>query len=463
MTANSAPPAASDIGWRAYVPASVRPYTEAAPLAALFLGISSGAPYALIGATLTTRLAQDGINKRAVTAFTLAFLVYNLKWLWAWVVDGVRLPILGRLGQRVSWLLLSGVLAAASIVNLALVDPSSSLAATAVAAILVAVAGATYDIVIDAYRIESLEPHQLGVGSGMSQYGWRIGSVTAGALALLIAARSGWHAAYIACATFAIPAMVVGLMLGEPARHRAASGRKGAIAVVDSIVAPLVEFFQRRGALLVLLFVLLHKIGDTLANLTFRLLFNDLHYSNDEIAVYDVGFGFWAYLAGVFIGGMLYTRLGMKRSVLLSLVLMAISNLSFAGLAALGHSNWAMAGAIGFENLASGIGGVTVVAYFSALCDLRYTATQYALISAAASVVGRVLTGTSAGALIEQFGYVNFYLLTTALAVPAIILFWMMMRSGLVDASVGTAATDSTNRAAPATPNNQKLPSDRGS
>ncbi len=118
----------------------------------------------MISATLTTRLAQDGINKRAVTAFTLAFLVYNLKWLWAWIVDGVRLPIIGRLGQRVSWLLLAGVLAAASIVNLALVDPKESLAATAVAAILVAVAGATYDIVIDAYRIESLEPRQLGVG-----------------------------------------------------------------------------------------------------------------------------------------------------------------------------------------------------------------------------------------------------------------------------------------------------------
>ncbi len=131
----------------------------------------------------------------------------------------------------------------------------------------------------------------------------------------------------------------------------------------------------------------------------------------------------------------------MKRSVLLSLVLMGVSNLSFAGLAALGHSNWGLAGAIGFENLASGIGGVTVVAYLSALCDLRYTAAQYALLSAAASVVGRVLTGTSAGALIEMLGYVNFYLLTTVLALPAIILFWMMMRSGLVDASVGTAAT----------------------
>jgi MFS transporter, PAT family, beta-lactamase induction signal transducer AmpG len=440
MTANTGPTAA-DQGWRAYVPASVRPYTEAAPLAALFLGVSSGAPYALIAATLTTRLAQDGINKRAVTAFTLAFLVYNLKWLWAWVVDGVRLPIIGRLGQRVSWLLLAGALSAASIINLALVDPKASLTATAVAAILVAVAGATYDIVIDAYRIESLEPRQLGVGSGMSQYGWRIGSVTAGAVALVVAARTNWHMAYLVCAAFALPAMLVGVLLGEPSRHRDPSQRQGVAAVVDSIVSPLAEFFQRRGALLVLLFVLLHKIGDTLANLTFRLLFDDLHYTNDEIALYDVGFGFWAYLAGVFLGGMMYTRLGMKRAVLLSLVLMAVSNLSFAGLAALGHSNWALAGAIGFENVASGIGGVTVVAYFSALCDLRYTAAQYALISAAASVVGRVLTGTSAGTLIETFGYVNFYLLTTVLALPAIILFWMMMRSGFVDASIGTAAT----------------------
>lgn len=451
-------------GWRAHVPASLRPYTEAAPLAALFLGVSSGAPYALIAATLTTRLAQDGINKRAVTAFALAFLVYNLKWLWAWVVDGVRLPIIGRLGQRVSWLLFSGVLAAASIVNLALVDPKESLTATAVAAILVAVAGATYDIVIDAYRIESLVPRQLGVGSGMSQYGWRIGSVTAAALALVIAQRAGWHAAYLVCALFVIPAMLVGLLYGEPVRHRAASARQGMKAVGESIVSPLVEFFQRRGALLVLLFVLLHKIGDTLANLTFRLLFNDQQYTNDEIALYDVGFGFWAYLIGIFIGGMLYTRLGMKRSVLLSLVLMGISNLSFAGLAALGHSNWGLAGAIGFENLASGIGGVTVVAYLSALCDLRYTAAQYALLSAGASVVGRVLTGTSAGALIEMLGYVNFYLLTTVLALPAIVLFWLMMRSGLVDASVGTAATlDSTDPAVPATPNSRKPPSDRGS
>lgn len=421
---------------------AVKPYVQKGPLAAFFLGVSSGFPYAMIGATLTTRLAQDGIDKKAVTAFTLAFLVYNLKWLWAWVVDGVRLPLIGRLGQRVSWLLLAGVLVMAAVVNLALVDPTTSLIQTAYAAVLVGAAGATYDIVIDAYRIEMLKPEQLGVGSGMSQYGWRIGSVAAASLALVLAARIGWQGAYVACAVFALPAMLTGLLLGEPERHRDPTGRRGMDEVWQSIAGPLMEFFRRRGAFLVLLFILLHKIGDTLANLTFRLLFDDLGYSNDEIVIYDVGVGFWAYLIGIFIGGVLYARLGMKRSVLLSLVLMCVSNFSFAALAAVGKSNWGMAGAIGFENFASGIGGVTVVAYFSALCDLRFTAAQYALISAAASIVGRFLTGASAGALIERFGYVDFYLLTTALAVPGILLFWAMMRAGLIDASVGTAATE---------------------
>ena len=426
-------------GWRNVLPAGVRPYTEAAPVAAFFLGVSSGFPYAMIGATLTTRLAQDNITKSTVTAFALAFLVYNLKFLWAWVVDGVRLPLLGRLGQRVSWLIFSGVLVMAAVANLALQDPSANIFQTAVAAILVGVAGATFDIVIDGYRIEILEPRQLGVGSGMSQYGWRIGSVAAGALALVLAARVGWEAAYLACALFALPAMITGLFMGEPKRHREPTEKKGLAQTWASIVGPFAEFFRRQGAWLVLLFILLHKIGDTLANLVLRLLLDDMGYSNDEIAIYDVGFGFWAYLIGIFVGGILYSQIGMKRSVLISLILMGVSNLSFAALAAAGHSNWGLAGTIGFENFASGIGGVVVVAYFSALCNLRFTATQYALISAAASVVGRLLTGTTAGALVESVGYVNFYLLTTAAALPGIILFWLMMRSGLVDSSIGDA------------------------
>ncbi|HET9810508.1 MAG TPA: MFS transporter [Sphingomicrobium sp.] len=430
---------AADTGWRSALPEGIRPYTESAPLAALFLGISSGFPYAMIGATLTTRLKQDGIDKSTITAFTLVFLAYNFKFLWAWIVDGVRLPVLGRLGQRVSWMLVTGVFVIAAVVNLALVDPSASIGTVVTAAILVGIAGASFDIVIDAYRIELLEPRQLGVGSGMSQYGWRIGSAGAGALALVVAARSDWQTAYLACAGLAIPAMLTALVVGEPRRHREPAERKGVARTIAAVWRPFVEFFARRGAFLVLLFILLHKIGDTLANLTFRLLFDDLGFSNDEIALYDVGLGFWAYLIGIFIGGVIYAQLGMKRSVLISLILMAVSNFSFALLAMSGHSNWGMAGAIGFENVASGIGGVTVVAYFSALCDLRFTAAQYALISAAASIVGRFLTGTTAGSLIEAFGYVNFYLLTTALALPGIILFWLMMRMGMIDSSIGSA------------------------
>jgi MFS transporter, PAT family, beta-lactamase induction signal transducer AmpG len=428
-----------ELGWRAALPEGLRPYTEAAPIAAFFLGVSSGFPYAMIGATLTTRLAQDGLDKKSITAFSLAFLVYNLKFLWAWVVDGVRLPVLGRLGQRVSWLILAGVLVIAAVANLAFVDPSASLLYTAYAAVLVGIAGATFDIVIDAYRIEILEPRQLGVGSGMVQYGWRIGSVAAGALALVLAARVGWEIAYLACAGFALPAMLTGLLFGEPRRHREPTQRRGLGEAARAVYGPFVEFFQRHGAWLVLLFILLHKIGDTLGQLTLRLLLDDLGFSNDEIAIYDVGVGFWAYLIGIFVGGVMYSKLGMKRSVLISLILMGVSNFTFALLAQAGHSNAGLAGAIGFENFASGIGGVTVVAYFSALCDLRFTASQYALISAAASIVGRFVTGTSAGALVEGMGYVNFYLLTTVLALPGILLFWWMMRAGLVDSSIGTA------------------------
>lgn len=427
------------IGWRAALPEGVRPYTEAAPLAAFFLGVSSGFPYAMIGATLTTRLAQDGLDKKSITAFSLAFLVYNLKFLWAWAVDGVRLPIIRRLGQRVSWLLLAGVLVMAAVANLAFVDPSANLVATAWAAVLVGAAGATFDIVIDAYRIEILKPRQLGVGSGMVQYGWRIGSVAAGALALVLAARVGWEIAYLACAAFALPAMLTGLLFGEPERHREPAKRRGVSEALGAVYRPFTEFFQRQGAFLVLLFILLHKIGDTLGQLTLRLLLDDLGFTNDEIAIFDVGVGFWAYLIGIFVGGVLYSKLGMKRSVLISLILMGVSNFSFALLAQVGHSNSVLGGAIGFENFASGIGGVTVVAYFSALCDLRFTASQYALISAAASVVGRFLTGTTAGALVEGMGYVNFYLLTTVAALPGILLFWWMMRVGLVDSSIGSA------------------------
>jgi PAT family beta-lactamase induction signal transducer AmpG len=526
----------------------IRPYLEKAPLAALALGISSGFPFAMIGATLTTRLAQDGITKSQVTAFALTFLAYNLKWAWAPVVDKVRIPILGALGPRRSWLIVTGALVAVAVILLGNLDAKTALPAVVGAAILVGLAGATFDIVIDAYRIELLEPHQLGIGSGMSQYGWRIGAASAGALALVIASRGGWALGYSACAIFALPAVLTGLIVGEPERKvfrewpermgrmqygvfvvaflplyllahtvdgwlqvniltnmvlvgylfplfdlsarrardaglsshttwimlllvagvavalfrgwttplalalivpgalaalaLAALPPRGASTRGADKVGPLIEFFRRKGAWLIFTFVLVHKLGDTLANLTLRLLFNDQGFTNDQIAFFDVVVGFIALIVGIFVGGFLYARLGMKRSVLVSLVLMMVSNISFAALAVVGKTNLGMAAAMGFENFASGVGGVCVVAFLSALADLRFTATQFALFSAAASIIGRFLSGTTAGRMIEAFGYVNFYLFTTVIALPGVLLFWWMMRTGLVDRSIGTAGTE---------------------
>ncbi len=429
--------------WRNWLlPQSVRPYVEAEPLAAFFLGISSAFPFALIGATLTTRLAQDGISKSAVTAFALTFLAYNFKFLWAPLIDNVKLPIIGRFGQRRSWLWIISLLVILAVTFLGVVDPNRALSTVAIAAISLGVLGATLDIIIDAYRIELLEPYQLGTGSGMSQYGWRIGAASTGALALILAGRFGWSIAYISCAVFALPAILVGAFMGEPKRHIEPVAITGLSNSLINYFNPLIEFITRQGAWLVLSFVLIHKIGDTLANLTLRLLFDDLGFSNEEIAFYDVGFGFIAVLVGIFVGGIMYVRVGLKHSVLISLILMAVSNFSFAALALVGHTNIGMAAAVGFENFTSGIGGVTVVAYLSALCNLRFTATQYALLSALASIAGRFLTGTTAGGLIEVLGYVNFYLLTTFLAFPGVLLFWYMIRSGLADISLGSVAAE---------------------
>ncbi len=425
--------AAATTGWRAALPEAVRPYFEKGPMGALLLGMASGYPITMIAATLSSRLTDSGIDKKTVTAFALALLMYNLKIFWAPVIDRWRLPLLARaLGHRRAWMLVTGIAVVASVTALALADPATDLGAVVVAAIAVGFAGASFDIVLDAYRIENLSAEQLGAGSGMTQYGWRIGNALAASTALIVAERSGWTIAYLTTTLFVAPALVAAIWLGEP-KHPPVVRTAGRAGVVDAVLAPLGDFFARRGAVLTLAFILVHKIGDTVANLSFRLLFKDLGFSKPEIAGYDVGVGFFALLAGIFVGGLLYRSLGMNRSVLLSLVLMAISNLGFAGLALAGHSNFGMALAIGFENFSSGFGGVAVGAYFAALCDQRFTATQFALISAAASVLGRLFSAGSAGALIEAMGFVAFYVLTTLLALPGVVLYVYMMRQGLVD------------------------------
>ena len=538
--------------WRDSLPVSLRPYTERAPLAAFFVGISSGLPFTLLAATLTQRLSEGGIERRTISAFALVLLIYSIKWAWAPIVDRVRLPFSSRFGQRRTWLVLCAAAVVAAIVLLARADPSAGVQQVLLAALVLGFAGATYDIVIDAYRIELLEPEQLGTGSGMSQYGWRIGAFLAGTIALVGASRVDWAFGYIACAPLALSAVIVSFWAGEPKRHKLREwpqrARRGsyvrflvaipvilaaaygldyllgsnilfriamfgliypifdlairrahdvgwsghvawlllspaiaaligslnlfwaALALVGAlllalafmpgdrqanrfgdapetlakkdVVGPMVEFFRRQGAWLVFIFVLVHKIGDTMANLMVRDLFVTEGFSREEILFADVWVGFACLMIGIFVGGIIYARWGMKRAVMISLLLMGISNVSFAVLAEMGRSVPMMAFTMGFENFASGVGGVAVVAFLSAVCSLRFTATQFAMLSAAAAIVGRFLTGSLAGRLIDAMGYPNFYLLTTALALPGILLFWWMIRSGLVDASIGSAGKE---------------------
>lgn len=413
--------------------AAIRPYLEREPLGALLLGLSSGAPFAMIASTLTTRLAESGIDKKTVTAFALTFLLYNFKFLWAPFIDRIRIPgLAAAVGQRRAWLYVIAACTVAAIIWMGQVDPVADIQLMVIAALTVAFFGATFDIIIDAFRIDSLKPEQLGAGSGMSQYGWRLGSNGAGAIALFVANRAGWDIAYLAAAFFAVPAVIAGFLLGEPVRRTAVLAKEGPEPflkrVRSTFIAPLADFMTRPNAILVLLFVLIHKIGDTLANLSLRILLADLGFDKDAIAIYDVMFGLVAFLIGVFVGGIVYAKLGMMRALMLCLILMGVSNLMFAWLATMGPVNWALAATMGFENFASGMGGVAVVAYLSWLCDLRFTATQFALLSAMSSILGRFVQGTTAGALIESLGFVNFYLLTTLLAVPGVLLFWLLMR-----------------------------------
>src|SRR5215813_1796100 len=203
-------------------------YFASAPVAALFLGVSSGFPSSMLTATLTTRLAEARIDKRSISAFALALLVYSFKWAWAPLVDRVHFPILSRrFGQRRAWLWLSAVSVMVAVTLLGLADPALDIRAVAMAAVFLGFCGATFDIVIDAYRIELLDPEQLGAGSGMSQYGWRIGGAVAGAIALTGAARSSWTLGYVLCTPPALCALLASLVMGEPQRHREAVQPRG--------------------------------------------------------------------------------------------------------------------------------------------------------------------------------------------------------------------------------------------
>lgn len=422
---------------------TVAPYFRKNPFVAFLLGISSGFPLTLLLATMTYWLSKVGIEKSTIGFAVGLTTPYTLKFLWAPLVDKLPLPVLTRLlGQRRSWLFLIAALLFVALWNLGSSDPAHNLPLFAVWAIAVAFLSATQDIVIDAYRIEILSDEELPHGTAMNQFGYRTGNLIAGAGTIYLASAEGaglgWATAYGLTGFCVLPALIGALIAGPgryKERHARAAGQSFGAWLKETVVNPFREFLTRHGAFLILGFVLIYKIGDAMGQIMLGPMIDELGFSDTEYIAVNKFVGFWALIVGSAIGAPFIAWLGMGRALFASGALMMGSNLLFAALAAAGKSTSMLALAVGTENLTSGIGLTVFVTYLSGLSSLAYTATQFALLSSFAAV-GRTWLSTPSGFLAEEFGWVGFWLFTVAVAVPGMILLWIMWRRGFVVESV---------------------------
>lgn len=419
--------APSDRHW-----AALSVYREPRVLAVLALGFSSGLPLALTGATLTFWLAEAGIEIGVIGFFAWVGLAYGWKFLWAPVVDRLPLPLLTRLlGRRRAWLVLSQALLIAAIVALGASDPHDSLWVVALWAVLVAFLSATQDIVIDAYRVDILDERQQGAGAAAVTLGYRLAMFASGAGALVVAEWYGWFWAYAAMATLLPLGTLAVLLIGEPAGSAAAVAATRTDAAGwarQAVVEPFGDFFRRNGAstaVLILVFILLYKLGDALLAAMMSPFYVDLGFAKTEVAAIVKTWGLAATLAGALLGGAVVRAQGLVRALWICGIAQMLSNLVYLAQVAAGHDNVMLAVTVTVENLTGGMGTAAFVAYLSALCNLSYTATQYALLSSLMAQ-GRTFFAGFAGQMVAAVGWAPFFVLTTIAAVPGLALLWWL-------------------------------------
>ncbi|MEG3639929.1 AmpG family muropeptide MFS transporter [Magnetococcus sp. PR-3] len=407
-------------------------YGQRRVMAVLFLGFSSGLPLALTFGTLTLWLAEEGISKTTIGLFALVGVPYTFKFAWAPLMDSLAIPWLTRrFGRRRSWALFTQVGLAVTIFLLGLSNPLEAPFVTAILALTVSFMSASQDIVIDAYRVELLEDHQQGAGAAMIVLGYRMGMLVSGAGALYLASSVSWAATYGIMALCMSVGMVTVLLNVEPkgAPKELMQGHGGFVPwFKDAVLAPFQNFMTRPGWLWVLVFILLYKLGDALAGVMSNPFYLELAFTKIEIANISKLFGLAASIIGGLIGGVVVSRMGMMRALLLCGVLQMLSNLMFVIQAEVGHNVSMLAVTIGVENLAGGMGTAAFVAYLSGLCNRAYTATQYALLSSLAAV-GRTMLASNAGWMAELSSWSLFYGITTLAALPGLLMIpWMMRR-----------------------------------
>jgi PAT family beta-lactamase induction signal transducer AmpG len=418
-------------------------YLQRRVLIVLLLGFSSGLPLALSGSTLLVWMRESGVDLGTIGLFALVGTPYTLKFLWAPLVDALHVPFFTRaFGRRRGWLVLSQLLLIGAIVLLALTDPARSPLFVALGALLVATMSSTQDIVVDAFRVESLPESEQAAGMASYVAAYRIGMLvsTAGALFMVSAFEStgiprgsAWMWGYVVMASMVLIGTVTALAATEPeqsARAEAATRAETAFTrVVHAAIGAFSEFLVRKDALAALAFVVLYKFTDAFSGTMTAPFVIDLGFTRNDYAAIVKGVGLAATLIGGFAGGFVARRYSLPASLWIGGVLQAVANLSFSWLAFVGISQWALAFAITAENFTSAIGTVIFVAYLSALCqNPLHTATQYALLTALAAV-GRTYLSSGAGYVARATGWPLFFAICVVVAVPSLILLaWLQRR-----------------------------------
>ena len=408
-------------------------YGERRLIIVFLMGFVSGLPLLLSGATLSIWLTEAGVSLTAIGIFALVGTPYNLKFLWAPLLDRVTIPVLSRLlGRRRSWMVMIQVGLMVSIVLIGLSDPRSAPGTTALFALVLAFFSASQDIVIDAYRIEILDEDQQGAGAAMTQAGYRFGLLASGAGALYLATDLDWSIVYGIMAGLVLIGFITALCAPVPEIDRMGTPeiRSGEGWLRKMVLAPFTEFFQRNNpgiALLILAFILLYKFGDAFAGVMANPFYIKIGFTKVQIANVSKIFGVVATLLGVFTGGLMVKQYGILKSLLFCGILQMLSNLMFAAQAAIGADVRFLFLTIGIENLSGGMGSAAFVAYLSVLCNAAYTGTQYALFTSLMAF-GRTWLSASSGWIAEMTDWVTFFVISTFVALPGLLLLLGMMK-----------------------------------
>jgi PAT family beta-lactamase induction signal transducer AmpG len=385
-----------------------------------FLGFSSGLPLALTGGTLQAWMAVTGVDLQTIGIFSLVGIPYTIKFLWSPLMDRYIPPWLGR---RRGWILITQFILILGISAMAFSSPREFPWMLAILALFVAFTSASQDIVIDAYRTDVLKERERGAGAAVFVMGYRIAALVSGALALILSDHIGWQNTYLLMAAVVVIGIISTLVGPEPEERVAPP-----LSLQEAVAGPLKEYFSRNAAIPLLFLIVLYKLGDAYAGvLTTAFLIKGIGFSASDVGTINKGFGFVSVIIGAMLGGSLMVRLGLFRSLLGFGILQAVSNLSFMLLAWIGKSYGMLVFAVGFENFSGGMGTAAFVSLLMAMCNHRYTATQYALLSSLAAL-GRIFIGPTSGFLVESVGWATFFFITALTALPGLALLWCLRR-----------------------------------